>query len=214
MDVSDALGQNRLGEAKKRVGLIVGRDVEELTEAGIARAGVETVAENLVDGVISPLFYAALGGAPLAMAYKMVNTLDSMVGYKNERYRHFGKFAARVDDIANFIPARLAVPIISFAAQILANRGGWTYRTAKAEGANHSSPNAGYPEAAFAGALGVKIGGPNYYQGHLVSKPYIGSGFGDVKLNDIRKACDLMILASLLWVGILWGFTICWAYFQ
>ena len=203
IEVYDSLIQNRIQDAKAKVALIVGRDVAKLNENGIARATVETVAENLVDGVISPLFFAAIGGAPLAMAYKMVNTLDSMIGYKSQTYQHFGKAAARIDDVANFIPARLAIPIISIAAQILAGRGSQASKTAITEGANHSSPNAGYPEAAFAGALAVRLGGPNYYQGQLVSKPYIGIRFGGIKKKYIRKACDLMLLSVLIWMFVL-----------
>jgi len=208
LDVHSALTQNRLPNAREKVALIVGRDVENLSKTGITRATVETVAENLVDGVISPLFFAAIGGAPLAMAYKGVNTLDSMVGYKNEKYKDFGKAAARIDDFANYIPARISVVIISFAAQILSGRGSRAFKTAVNEGANHSSPNAGYSEAAFAGTLGVKLGGPNDYSGHLVPKPYIGIRFGTVNITHIKKACDLMILASLLWLCILCGIMI------
>jgi adenosylcobinamide-phosphate synthase len=203
LEVYRALKQNRLQEAKASLGMIVGRDVAELKEEGIARATVETVGENLVDGVVSPLLYAAIGGAPLAMAYKMVNTLDSMIGYKNDTYRHFGKIAARIDDVANFIPARLVVAVIAIAAQILTHRGLPTWKTAVAEGANHSSPNAGYSEAAFAGALSVQLGGPNLYGGHLVSKPYIGLRFGQTKPIHIKRACDLMVLSALIWLGIL-----------
>lgn len=204
LEVCRSLKLNRLQEARARLASIVGRDVTELKEVGIARAAVETVGENLVDGVVSPLFYAAIGGAPLAMAYKMINTLDSMTGYKNDTYRHFGKVAARIDDVANFIPARLAVPVIAIAAQILSKRGLPAWQTAVAEGANHSSPNAGYPEAAFAGALNVKLGGPNYYAGHLVTKPYIGVMFGQANPNHIKKACDLMMLAALIWLIMSW----------
>lgn len=214
MEVYKALIQKRLKDAKIKVALIVGRDVETLAEVKIAQATIESVSENLVDGIISPLFFAAIGGAPMAMAYKMVNTLDSMVGYKNETYQHFGKAAARIDDIANYIPARLSVPVISLAAQILSGKGARAYKTAMKEGSNHASPNAGYPEAAFAGALGVKIGGPNYYQGLLVSKPYIGIQFGVVNMEHIKKACDLMMLSSLLWLGILWGITIVLRFFN
>ena len=141
LHVLEPLLQNRIFDAKKNVSLIVGRDVEKLSEQGIAQATVETVAENLVDGVISPLFFAAIGGAPLAMAYKMVNTLDSMVGYKNEKYIYFGKFSAKIDDIANYIPARISVPIISFAAQILFKKGITAFKTAVLQGLNHSSPS-------------------------------------------------------------------------
>jgi len=203
LKVHRPLEQGRLQEAKARVAMIIGRDVAELNEDGIARAAVETVGENLVDGVVSPLFYAAIGGAPLVMAYKMVNTLDSMIGYKNDTYRHFGKVAARIDDVANFIPARLGVAVIAIAAQILARRGRDTWKTAMDEGANHFSPNAGYPEAAFAGALSVQLNGPNYYGGHLVNKPYIGLRFGQTKPIHIKRACDLMMLSALIWLGIL-----------
>jgi adenosylcobinamide-phosphate synthase len=207
MEVSRCLQQKNIETARKKVGLIVGRDVDKYEEAGIARAAVETVAENLMDGVISPLFFAAIGGAPLAMAYKMVNTLDSMVGYKNEKYVNFGKASARVDDILNYIPARLSIPLIALASQILAGKGTLAFKTAVREGSNHSSPNAGLPEAAFAGALAVKLNGPNYYNGKLVDKPYIGIRFGEARIEHIKKACDIMMLSSLVWLGILWGIT-------
>ena len=208
MEVSRCLQQKDIEAARKKVALIVGRDVDKYEEAGVCRAAVETVAENLMDGVISPLFFAAIGGAPLAMAYKMVNTLDSMVGYKNEKYLHFGKAPARMDDILNYIPARLSIPLIAIASQILAGSGMLAFKTAVQEGSNHSSPNAGLPEAAFAGALTVKLNGPNYYDGKLVDKPYIGVRFGEVRIEHIKKACDMMILSSLLWLGILWGLTV------
>jgi adenosylcobinamide-phosphate synthase len=208
MEVSRCLRQKNVRRARKNVALIVGRDVEKYEEDGIARAAVETVAENLMDGVISPLFFAAVGGAPLAMAYKMVNTLDSMVGYKNEEYIHFGKAAARIDDILNYIPARLSIPLIAIASQILAGKGMLAFKTAVLEGSNHSSPNAGLPEAAFAGALSVKLNGPNYYNGKLVDKPYIGIRFGEARLEHIKKACDIMMLSSFFWLAILWGITV------
>ena len=203
MEVGRSLIDNRIDEAKAKVSLIVGRDVEKLTGNGIVKATIETVAENLVDGVISPLFFAVIGGAPLAIAYKMVNTLDSMVGYKNEKYIHFGKAAARIDDISNFIPARLSVPIISLAAQILSRKGLNAFKTAVLEGKNHSSPNAGFPEASFAGAMGIKLGGPNYYHGRFVHKPYIGKLFGKADITHIKKACDLMMMSSVIWLAIL-----------
>jgi len=203
MAVFGALTQRRLDDAKTKVSRIVGRDVESLDRDGISRATVETVGENLVDGVISPLFYAAIGGAPLAMAYKMINTLDSMIGYKNEKYRDFGKVAARIDDIANFIPARFSIPVISLAAQIIDGKGARTFQTALSEGGNHTSPNAGYSEAAFAGALGIRLGGPNYYHSHLVSKPYLGIPFNPINRNHIKKACDLMVLSAFIWMLVL-----------
>ncbi len=198
MAVFRALTQTRLDDARAKVALIVGRDVKNLNPEEISRATVETVGENLVDGVISPLFYAAMGGAPLVLAYKMINTLDSMIGYKNDKYRDFGKVAARIDDIANFIPARFSIPVISLAAQIIGGKGVRTFQTALMEGANHPSPNAGYSEAAFAGALGVRLGGPNYYHGSLVSKPYLGIRFSQTNPNHIKKACDLMMLSAMI----------------
>jgi len=208
MEVYRLLNHVELGAAKKKLSFIVGRDVEKLSEQGVAMATVETVAENLVDGVISPLFFAAIGGAPLAMAYKMVNTLDSMIGYKNKKYQDFGKAAARIDDFANFIPARLSVPIITLAVQILSGKGRRAFKTAIKEGSNHASPNAGYPEAAFAGGLGIKLGGPNYYGEQLVSKPYIGENLKAAEMGHIKKACDIMMLSSFLYVFILIGIVV------
>jgi len=202
-DVLEQLLNGDLSGARSRVGLIVGRDTNRLGFNGIRRAVVETVAENFVDGVAAPLFYAIIGGAPLAMTYKMINTLDSMIGYKNERFYQFGKVAARIDDAANFLPARLSVPVISLAAYLLGQSGRRTFVTALTEGANHSSPNAGYPEAAFAGALAVRLNGPGVYDGIRVEKPFIGKRFGQVADMDIRRACDLMFLSSVLWLGII-----------
>ena len=205
MEVKRCLQQQQVQAAKKKVAMIVGRDINNYKEDGLARATVETVAENLVDGVTAPLFFAAIGGAPLALAYKMTNTLDSMVGYKNDTYQHFGKASARIDDVLNYLPARLTVPVVALAAQILARRGKWSLMTAVCEGAHHASPNAGYPEAAFAGALALKLNGPNYYYGKLVDKPYIGVRFGQSSPGHIKKACDIMLLSSVLWLILLVG---------
>lgn len=202
MEIFALLNRQRVPAARGRLALIVGRDVDRYQSEDIARAVVETVAENFVDGVLSPLLFAAVGGAPLAMAFKMVNTLDSMVGYKNERYFHFGRASARLDDAVNFVPARVSVPIIVLAAQALSRSGMRALKTAWTEGRNHTSPNAGRPEAAFAGALRVKLNGPNTYGGILVKKPYIGVRFGAVRIDDIKKACDLMMLCSLFSVGL------------
>jgi adenosylcobinamide-phosphate synthase len=204
-EVGTALENNHLAAAREKLSLIVGRDVHGLGVAGISRAAVETVAENFVDGVVSPLFFALIGGAPLCMAYKMVNTLDSMVGYKNETYIDFGKAAARIDDMANFIPARLSVPFIALAAELVGRSGWRAFRTALAEGSSHASPNSGWPEAAFSGALGIKLGGPNDYRGRLVEKPYIGVRFGEAGGKHIEKACQLMLLSALLWSAVAWG---------
>ncbi len=204
MEIYRLLANGDLAGAKEKLAMIVGRDVRPLSKDGVARAAVETVAENLVDGVISPLFFAAIGGAPLMIAYKMVNTLDSMVGYKNEKYLEFGKISARIDDIANFIPARLSVPVIALAARILIGKGRIVLETAWKEGRKHSSPNSGFSEAAFAGALGVKLGGPNIYHGTMVHKPFIGEGFGEVIPEHIRRACDIMVLAAIIWLVVAW----------
>jgi adenosylcobinamide-phosphate synthase len=200
MGVSRCLEQNDLNAAKAKVARIVGRDVANYRAEDVARAAVETVAENSVDGVLAPFFFAAIGGAPLAMTYKMINTLDSMVGYKDDQYLLFGKGSARLDDIFNYLPARLAIPVIALASQLLSAKGARAWQTALREGTNHASPNAGLPEAAFAGALAVKLNGPNFYNGHLVDKPYIGVGFGKTGIGHIKKACDLMILSSGLWL--------------
>ena len=196
--VRNRLQAGRLDEAKNILAMIVGRDVAPLDEAGVSRAAVETVAENLVDGVISPLFFAVVGGAPLAMAFKMASTLDSMVGYKDDAYLLFGKAAARIDDAANYIPARLSVPVIALAAALLFKSGPAALATAVRQGRRHASPNAGYPEAAFAGALSVCLGGPSIYQGWLVEKPYLGEGLGKARPLHIEKACRLMMTAALM----------------
>ena len=205
MDIYRTLKCGKLQEAKYKLSHIIGRDVEPLDEQGVMRGTVESVAENLVDGVVSPLFFAAVGGAPLALTYKMINTLDSMIGYKDERYSKFGSCAARLDDLANFIPARLSILIISLAAIIIKGTGRETFITAVREGRNHLSPNAGFPEAAFAGELGIKLGGPNYYKGNLVNKPYIGAHLGDIDVEHIRQACHVMVLSALLCLILCWG---------
>jgi adenosylcobinamide-phosphate synthase len=201
MAVYKALLRRDEKRARRLLAMIVGRETEDLTQGGIARAAVETVAENFVDGVAAPLFWAAVGGAPLALAYKMVNTLDSMVGYKNRRYEKFGKAAARLDDVANYLPARLCLPVIALGAEFLGAKGRFTLKTAIAQGHRHTSPNAGYPEAAFAGALDIQLGGPSIYHGSVVAKPVIGVGLGQAGPGHIKKACDLMLLSSILWTA-------------
>ena len=200
MAVNRALGDCGIQGAREKLAMIVGRDVGRLDETAVVRAAVETVAENLVDGVMAPLFFAALGGAPLAMAYKMVNTLDSMIGYKNEQYLKFGRSAARIDDGANYIPARLSVPVIALATWLLGGPWRRALKTGFSQGRRHASPNAGFPEAAFAGALAVRLGGPNVYHGRLVDKPFIGEVFGDVGPLDIARSCQLMVGAALVWM--------------
>ncbi|MCG8633776.1 MAG: adenosylcobinamide-phosphate synthase CbiB [Desulfobacterales bacterium] len=199
MDVARPLVSGDIDRARIMVGYIVGRETGSLDREGITRAAVETVAENFVDGFLSPLFFALVFGLPGAMAYKMINTLDSMVGYKNDTYILFGRAAARIDDLANLIPARLSVAVISFAAGLVSlKRGKQALATALSQGRNHKSPNAGFPEASFAGALQVRMGGPNVYHGKLVDKPYIGGEFKEPGPGKIQQACELMMISALV----------------
>jgi len=198
LSVGKALSGSGLAAGRKAVAMIVGRETDALDKTGVIRAAVETVAENLVDGFVSPLFFFVLGGGPLAMAFKMINTLDSMVGYKNDRYRLFGRFAARMDDAANYLPARLSILFIALAAQLIDRTGRIAWSTARRDGRAHASPNAGYPEAAFAGALGLWMGGPNVYHGRLVDKPVIGKGLADARPVHIHQACRLMLATAML----------------
>ncbi|SHK65954.1 adenosylcobinamide-phosphate synthase [Desulfatibacillum alkenivorans DSM 16219] len=196
--VEKPLRQGETEKARAELSMIVGRETRDLTPTQMCKAAVETVAENFVDGVLSPLFWIAVGGAPAAMAFKMTSTLDSMVGYKNEQYILFGKASARLDDAANFIPARLSIPIIALAARMMGLAHQKAFKTAVLEGKNHKSPNAGYPEAAFAGALEIRLNGPAVYHGELVDKPFLGEQFGDPGAEHITKARRLMLAASFL----------------
>ena len=200
--VEKALRGGFLNEARQMLSWVVGRDTAELDEAGIRRALIETLAENLSDGLVAPLFYLALGGPVLAWGYKAVNTLDSMVGYKNEKYLNLGWFSAKLDDAANFIPARLTALLLVCAARLW----GYDWRTARAvwrrDGHLHSSPNSGQPEAAMAGALGLWLGGPSHYGGVLYDKPRIYAEGGEVKSGDMRAAENMMIGAAILMVGL------------
>jgi adenosylcobinamide-phosphate synthase len=204
MGIYRSICLNGVDAAKSPLAMVVGRDVAPLTRNGVIRAAVETVAENLVDGVIAPMFFALVGGVPLALTYKMINTLDSMVGYKNDRYRDFGWFSARIDDLANFFPARLSVPIVAASAQLLNRSGKTALATALMEGRHHASPNAGYPEAAFAGALRIKLNGPSFYRGRMVPKPYIGKDFASPRAIHIKRSCSLMVVSSVLCLSCFW----------
>ncbi|MFP4572959.1 MAG: adenosylcobinamide-phosphate synthase CbiB [Desulfobacterales bacterium] len=201
--VHAALVSGETDKARALVAMLVSRDTGEMDEAGLSRATVETVAENFVDGVLSPLFFALVLGAPGAIAFKMISTLDSMAGYRTKRYEQFGKTAARIDDGANWIPARLSVPIISAAAQITCRTGGRSFATAIFEGKNHKSPNAGLSEAAFAGALGVRLIGPGIYNGKLIEKPWIGAAFPLPGRDHIISAARLMLASAIVAVFIL-----------
>ncbi len=192
-----------LEEGRAQVARIVGRDTSELTAQEVRTAALETLAENLSDGVIAPLFWLALLGTPGMLAYKMVNTLDSMIGYKTERYRDFGCWAAHIDDIANYLPARLtAFLMILYSPPKLGGvRGGLNRLTfVRRYGRNHASPNSGYPEAALAGILDCRFGGPHYYFGQLFPKPYIGENPRELTTSDMRLAIRVNRIAEVLMV--------------
>ena len=192
-----ALKEGDLEKSRKLLSMIVGRDTDSLDESGITRGAVETVAENSSDGVIAPLFYMFIGGAPLALAYKAVNTLDSMVGYKNDRYMYFGWASARFDDAVNYLPARLTGVLMVGASMILGLDYKKSLGTLIRDSRKHSSPNSGFPEAAVAGALGVQLGGTNHYFGKPVEKPTIGEPLRPLVRNDIKSTIRLMYTASI-----------------
>ena len=189
--------------ARKQTSMIVGRDTDGLDEQELTRAVVETVAENASDGVIAPLVFMAIGGAPLAMAYKAINTLDSMVGYKNDQYLHFGWCSAKLDDLANYLPSRLTGALMSTAALFMRLDFKNSIITLKRDGKNHSSPNSGYPEAATAGALGIKLGGTNLYFGKPVHKLTIGESKRAIEKQDIKSAIFLMLGSYGIALGII-----------
>lgn len=192
MAVHDKLVAGDVDAARAEVAMIVGRDTDQLDEQGIARAAVETVAENASDGVLAPMLFAAAGGAPAMMLYKAVNTLDSMVGYRNERYLNLGRASARIDDVFNYVPSRLSGLLMCAAAPIVGLDGERAWKVFKRDRRNHLSPNSAQSEAACAGALGVQLGGPNYYGGKLVDKPAIGDDTRPIEAEDIKRANKLM----------------------
>ena len=203
LKVEKGLNKKGLESARKQVSTIVGRDTEKLTENQVRIATLETLSENLSDGVIAPIFYYAIGGVPLMFAYKMINTLDSMTGYKNERFIKFGRIAAKMDDALNFIPARLTailMVIVCFSWRGLL----FIFKY----GNKHSSPNAGYPEAALAGILNCRFGGTNYYHGKLVEKPVIGENNRVLSRKDLRKAVATnlgVVLIFIIFLVLIYG---------
>ena len=192
------LKEGDIEKARKDLSYLVSRDTETMDEKMIIRSTMETISENTVDGIVAPMFYMFLGGMPLAMAYKAINTLDSMVGYKNEKYMEFGKFSAKVDDAANFIPARITGILIVLASMIL----GYDYKNSLKifirDRKNHSSPNSAHSEASVAGALGVQFGGKVSYFGKEINKPTIGDKTKEFELEDIRKNIRIMYVTSFL----------------
>ncbi len=193
LKVEREVQKNDLPAARRRLSRIVGRDTSGLSFRQIRTATLETLSENLSDGVVAPLFFYALGGIPLMMAYKMINTLDSMIGYKNERYKDFGWFAAHIlDDSANFIPARLTALLM-----VLLPPSARGFRFVRKYAHNHASPNSGYPESALAGILDCRFGGPNFYGGRLVEKPYIGENKRPLTHADVLRACFINIRVAV-----------------
>ncbi len=209
--VRKQLDRGNLPEAQRAVGMIVGRDTDQLSQEQLARATIETVAESTSDGIIAPMFYLALGGAPLALAYKAVNTLDSMIGHQDERYIDFGWASARLDDFANWVPARLSAVLIIIAGAVIMGdrariRTGW--HVLRRDGSRHPSPNSGRPEAAMAGSLGVQLGGTNFYHGVPHDRPVLGREGRQPISADIAIASQIIIGVSLLGlfviVGMMW----------
>lgn len=201
MKVSAALEQEGLESGRRAVSMIVGRDTKELTEEGVIKAAVETVAENTSDGVIAPLFYMMIGGTIPGFLYKSINTMDSMVGYKNERYLQFGRYAAKLDDIANFVPSRLSALFMIIGSGAAGFSAKEAFRIFKRDRRKHASPNAAQTESVMAGALGVRLAGNAFYFGKLYEKEYIGDAQRDIEREDIRRANRVMYAA--LAVGVI-----------
>lgn len=200
MRVYDALRTDGVDAGRRAVSMIVGRDTSVLDAAGVTRAAVETIAENTSDGVIAPMLYTAIGGPVLGFVYKAVNTMDSMLGYKNDKYMYFGRFAARLDDVVNFIPARISAYLM-IAATFIGGRhfdGKNAYHIFKRDRFNHASPNSAQTESVCAGALRVQLAGDAVYFGKLVKKKYIGDGLREIEYEDIKRANRLMYITAFL----------------
>jgi adenosylcobinamide-phosphate synthase len=193
-----ALEQEDLARARQRLSRIVGRDTQSLSETEIHRAVIETLAESACDGIVAPLVYMAIGGVPMAMAYKAVNTLDSMIGHADQRYLYFGKVAARLDDVANYLPARVAAVALAIAAGMGSGTSATSaWRTWRRDGGKHKSPNAGQPESAMAGALQVRLGGDNTYAGERIPAPLLGAEFERPMRHHAKQALRLVAAVSL-----------------
>lgn len=196
MEVYRHLKQQDWPAARRSLGMIVGRDTGHLDEPEVVRGTVETVAENIVDAIVSPLFYALIGGAPLAMAYRAVNTLDSMVGYKNDKYLHLGWASARLDDVANWIPARLTAILLIVGAWVMKLDAKGAARMVTRDARLHPSPNSGFPESAVAGALGIRLGGHNVYHGVASFRAYMGEATRPMEAEDIVQTSRLMFWSA------------------
>ncbi len=201
-EICGLLMQENLAEARRKVGWIVGRDTDELTPQDITRAAVETIAENTVDGIIAPLFFFAIGGVPLAVLYRAANTMDSMVGYRNEKYLYFGRAAARLDDALNYVPARITGILFVFAAWILGFDHRHAFRVMKRDADKHPSPNGGYAEATVAGALHIRLGGMNSYFGKKSFRAYMGDALQELGPRHIMASIRLMYTAATLFLAL------------
>lgn len=206
LEIHHYLIHHHLHIAREKVGWIVGRDTDKLDAGEVTRATVETIAENTVDGILSPLFWFAIGGVPLAVVYRAVNTLDSMIGYKNDKYLYFGRVAARLDDVVNWIPARLGGIFFIVTAVILRYDWKGAARIIRRDASKHPSPNGGYSEAAVAGALQIRLGGYNSYFGKMTFRAYMGDPIQPLRPYHIEKAVYMMYGATLCMaiVTILW----------
>ncbi len=206
--VLDELKSGTLERAREKLSEIVGRDTERLSGDAVIRAIVETVSENTSDGIVAPLFYLAIGGPALSLAYRAVNTLDSMVGYKDDRYFYFGRFSARLDDLANYIPARITALFLVLSALVTGEDWRGALKILKRDGRASPSPNAGLPQAAAAGSLGIRLGGPAYYKGVLHKKPFMGDEKHKIDFTAIERTIRLMKVTALLAFGsaLLFGF--------
>lgn len=196
--VFDRLDRSDLVSARQWLSRIVGRETDQLSKDGVIRATVETVAENTSDGVVAPLFYLVLGGVPLALAYKAINTLDSMVGYPIPPYREFGWASARLDDLANYLPARITGLLTVLGAGLLFGQARPAWKIMRRDGRKHDSPNAGIPEAAAAGALGIRLGGPSRHSGLVKEKPWFGDSVKDIQADHIIQVIRLMRTVSFM----------------
>lgn len=203
MKVYDELEKNDLPSARKAVSMIVGRDTKDLTFSGVAKAAVETVAENTSDGIIAPMIFIAIGGAPMGFFYKAINTMDSMVGYKNEKYMNFGRFAAKLDDVVNYLPARISAYQMILSSFFLRYDYKNAFKIYKRDRYNHASPNSAQTESVCAGALDVQLAGNAYYFGKLYEKPTIGDNIREINYDDIKKANRLLYCTSIISIVII-----------
>lgn len=203
MKVYDELAKNDLPSARKAVSMIVGRDTKDLTFSGVAKAAVETVAENTSDGIIAPMIFIAIGGAPMGFFYKAINTMDSMVGYKNEKYMNFGRFAAKLDDVVNYLPARISAYQMILSSFFLRYDYKNAFKIYKRDRYNHASPNSAQTESVCAGALDVQLAGNAYYFGKFYEKPTIGDDIREINYDDIKKANRLLYCTSFISIVII-----------